>query len=106
MSADVVLGVPFNQIGYCALLMMVAQCVDMEPDMFVHSFGDAHIYKNHLLPNEQGESVFTMVDREERPFPKMTITDKSIKNIFDFKFEHFKLEDYNPHPPIKFDVSI
>jgi thymidylate synthase len=105
-SADAVLGVPFNMAGYCALLMMVAQCVDMVPDYFIHSFGDAHIYKNHLLPNEAGESVFTIFDRESRPYPKLTITDPTIKNIFDFKYEHFKLEGYDPHPAIKFEVSI
>lgn len=104
-SADICIGVPFNIAAYAAQTMMVAQCVDMVPGNYIHTFGDAHIYKNHLLPNEKGESVFTQLAREERPLPKLIINPE-VKDIFSFTWEDFKLEGYDPHPAIKYKVAV
>lgn len=98
-SADVFLGVPFNIASYALLLMMVAQATDLVPHEFVHTLGDAHIYSNHI---EQAKLQLT---REPRPLPQM-ILNKSVKNIFDFKFEDFQLINYDPHPPIKAEISV
>ncbi len=98
-SADIFLGVPFNIASYALLTMMVAQVCDLAPGEFIHTFGDAHIYLNHL------EQVNLQLSREPRPLPKMLIN-LAVKNIFDFKYEDFQLADYNPHPPIKAQVSI
>ncbi|WAA13277.1 thymidylate synthase [Fervidibacillus halotolerans] len=98
-SADVFLGVPFNIASYALLMMMIAQVTDLEPGEFVHTFGDVHIYSNHL------EQIETQLSREPRMLPTMKIN-PHVKNIFDFSYEDFQLENYNPHPPIKGKVSV
>ena len=98
-SADIFLGVPFNIASYALLLIMVAQVTDLKPGEFVHTFGDAHIYLNHL------EQVKLQMSRETRPLPKMTINPE-VKSIFDFEFDDFELTDYNPHPHIKGEISV
>ena len=98
-SADIFLGVPFNIASYALLTMMIAQVTDLEPGDFVHTLGDAHLYSNHL------EQARTQLEREPRPLPTMTI-DESIKEIGDFRFEHFQLENYDPHPHIKAPVAV
>ena len=98
-SADIFLGVPFNIASYSLLTMMIAQVCNLQYGDFVHTLGDAHIYKNHF------EQVKTQLTREPKTLPKMIIN-PNIKNIFDFKFEDFDLVDYNPHPHIKGKVAI
>ena len=98
-SADIFLGVPFNIASYSLLTMMIAQVCNLQYGDFVHTLGDAHIYKNHF------EQVKTQLTREPKTLPKMMIN-PNIKNIFDFKFEDFDLVDYNPHPHIKGKVAI
>jgi thymidylate synthase len=98
-SADVFLGVPFNIASYALLTMMIAQVCDLEPGDFVHSFGDVHIYSNHI------EQVKLQLTREPRSLPKMAINPE-VKSIFDFQFEDFTLSEYDPHPHIKGAVSV
>ena len=98
-SADVFLGVPFNIASYSLLTMMIAQVCDLGLGDFVHTFGDVHIYNNHI------EQVKLQLSREPRQLPTMKINPE-IRSIFDFKYEDFKLEDYNPYDAIKADVSI
>lgn len=98
-SADIFLGVPFNIASYALLTMMVAQVCDLEAGEFVHTFGDAHLYTNHI------EQTKLQLTREVRPLPKMDIN-KDIKNIFDFTFEDFELIGYDPHPHIKGAVAV
>ncbi len=98
-SADIFLGVPFNIASYALLLKMMAQVTDLKAGDFVHTFGDAHIYLNHL------EQVKLQLTRETRPLPQMIINPE-VKNIFDFKFEDFELTNYTPHPHIKGEVSV
>ena len=98
-SADSFLGVPFNIASYALLTMMVAQVCDLELGDFVHTFGDLHLYINHV------EQAKLQLSRELRPLPTMKIN-PSVKSIFDFQFEDFTLENYNPHPHIKAVVAV
>jgi thymidylate synthase len=98
-SADTFLGVPFNIASYALLTMMVAQVCGLKVGEFIHTFGDAHLYLNHL---EQAKLQLT---RQPKTLPTMTIN-KAVKDIFSFKYEDFKLLDYNPHPTIKGKISI
>lgn len=98
-SADSFLGVPFNIASYALLLMMVAQVTGLEVGDFVHTLGDAHIYNNHF------EQIKEQLSREPRKLPRMVINPE-VKNIFDFKYEDFSLEDYDPHPHIKGVVAV
>lgn len=98
-SADTFLGVPFNIASYALLTMMLAQVCDLEPGDFVHTFGDVHIYSNHM------EQVKLQLTREPRPLPTMKINPE-VKDIFGFKFEDFELLNYDPHPHIKGEVAV
>jgi thymidylate synthase len=98
-SADTFLGVPFNIASYALLTMMLAQVCDLEPGEFVHTFGDAHIYSNHL------EQVELQLSRDFRPLPTMKIN-PNVKDIFGFKYEDFELVGYDPHPHIKGAVAV
>ncbi len=98
-SADVFLGVPFNIASYALLTQMVAQVTGLAPGEFVHTFGDVHLYANHL---EQAQLQLT---REPRPLPTMHL-DPSVTDLFAFRYEHFRLEGYDPHPAIKAEVAV
>jgi thymidylate synthase len=98
-SADTFLGVPFNIASYALLTMMVAQVCNLELGDFIHTFGDAHIYTNHL------EQVNLQLSRTVKPLPTMHINPE-VKDIFSFQYEDFELQNYDPHPPIKGIVAV
>ncbi len=98
-SADIFLGVPFNIASYSFLLMMMAQATDLKPGEFIHTLGDAHIYLNHV------EQVKLQLTRDPRPLPTVTLNSK-IQSVFDFGFEDFHIENYDPHPHIKGAISV
>lgn len=98
-SADVFIGVPFNIASYALLTMMIAQVCNLEPKEFIHTFGDAHIYKNHI------DQVNLQLSRSPKTLPEIKINPE-VKNILDFKYEDFELLNYDPHPPIKGDISV
>jgi len=98
-SADVFLGVPFNIASYALLTMMIAHVTGLKPGEFIHTFGDVHLYLNHV------EQAKTQLQRQPRQLPEMIIN-KDVKSIFDFTYEDFKLINYDPHPHIKADVAV
>jgi thymidylate synthase len=98
-SADIFLGVPFNIASYSLLLMMIAQVTNLQPGEFIHTFGDAHIYLNHI------EQVKLQLTRQPMPLPELKLN-PAIKNIFDFTFDDIQLLNYNAHPHIKGDISV
>jgi len=98
-SADLFLGVPFNIASYALLTLMVAQVCELKPKEFIHTFGDLHLYTNHL------EQARLQLTRETRPLPQMLLN-PGVKNLEDFRFEDFTLEGYDPHPAIKAQIAV
>lgn len=98
-SADIFLGVPFNIASYALLLLIVAQITGLKPGDFVHTFGDVHIYSNHF------DQIKEQLKRKPKPFPQMIVNPK-VADIDDFTFDDFTLENYQPHPPIKGEVTV
>jgi thymidylate synthase len=98
-SADIFLGVPFNIASYALFTMMIAQVCNLQLGEFIHTFGDAHIYINHM------QQVILQLSRTPKPLPTMNIN-PTVKNIFDFTFDDFHIEGYDPHPTIKAPIAI
>lgn len=98
-SADIFLGVPFNVASYALLTMMMAQVLDLRPGDFVHTFGDLHLYNNHI------EQAKLQLSRDSRALPQMKIN-PAVRDLFAFKYEDFTLEGYDPHPAIKAPVAV
>ena len=98
-SADIFLGVPFNIASYALLTLMIAQVCDLQPGEFIHTFGDAHIYNNHM------EQIELQLSREPRPLPTMRLN-PAVRDLFAFRFEDFTLENYDPYPHIKGEVAV
>lgn len=98
-SADIFLGVPFNIASYALLLMLVARQTNLQPGEFIHTLGDAHIYRNHL------DQVKLQLTRKPLPLPQMWIN-PAVKSLFDYQFDDFRLEGYQAHPHIKGDISV
>lgn len=98
-SADLMLGVPFNIASYALLLMMVAQVTDLQPHEFIHTFGDVHIYQNHI------EGAEEQLRREPRPLPRM-ILNPAVRSLFEFSYGDFQIEGYDPHPAIKLPIAV
>ena len=98
-SADLFLGVPFNIASYSLLTLMVAQVCDLKPGDFVHTFGDLHLYRNHI------EQAHEQLARDFRPLPRMKLN-PAIRNLRDFQFEDFQLIGYDPHPTIKAPIAV
>lgn len=98
-SADIFLGVPFNIASYSLLTMMIAQICGLKPGKFIHTFGDLHLYENHY------KQAVTQVFRDPRELPQMVLN-PSVKNIDDFTYEDFQLQNYNPHPHIKAEIAV
>ena len=98
-SADMFLGVPFNIASYALLTLMIAQVTGLKPGEFIHSLGDAHIYRNHF------DQVRLQLTRQPRPLPVMKLNPQ-VTDLFDFRYEDFTLEGYNPYPHIKGEVSV
>jgi len=98
-SADIFLGVPFNIVSYALLTHMVAQATDLRPGEFVHTFGDLHLYTNHI------EQAKLQLSRKPRPLPSLKINPE-VKNIFEFNFEDFEIMDYEAYPAIKAPIAV
>lgn len=100
MSTDAALGLPFNIASYACLLIIVANMLHMEPTEVIYSGGDVHLYKNHL------DGIREQLQREPRPLPTMKLKCPPGTSFDDVKFEDFELTNYDPHPHIKFDISV